>query len=74
LYAETKPLVSEMSAFYPDEWESLSREELTRCRARVTAFVEKVSVKGVREQMEALVPPLEEVQEAILGLVKTHRE
>jgi hypothetical protein len=24
--------------------------------------------------MEALVPPLEEVQEAILGLVKTHRE
>jgi hypothetical protein len=63
-----------MSGFYPDDWEALTKDELGKCRARVAAFSEKVDVRGVREQMEALIGPLEDVQEAILKLKVTLRE
>ncbi len=63
-----------MSVFYPDDWEALTKEELGKCRARIAAFEEKVDVRGVKEQMEALVGPLEDAQEAILKLKVTLRE
>ena len=58
-----------MAPIFPDNWEALPADDLSKARTALAGLVERSTPgSGTRKQLRALVTPLEATQDAIILL------